>query len=128
MKTATILMVFDELQDLQIYANLLRSLGYKVVPCASSAAAADWIESESADFAIISQGTPAFESREMLKRMLNLHPRLPVLVVARAFDVHCYFEAMEMGAVDYLERPEPRDLLWIVETQIPNLARHVAAA
>jgi hypothetical protein len=25
---------------------------------------------------------------------------------------------MELGAVDYLERPEPDDLGWVVETQL----------
>jgi FixJ family two-component response regulator len=33
-------------------------------------------------------------------------------------DIHCYLEAMELGAVDYLERPEPDDLGWVVETQL----------
>ncbi len=120
MKTATILLVLDEPRDLQIYGTALRSLGYKVVLCDSRLAAIDLIETESVDFVIVSQGTPAFEGRGVLERILQLHPKLPVLVVARALDVHCYFEAMELGAVDYLERPEPRDLLWTVETQMPN--------
>ncbi|HEV2350602.1 MAG TPA: response regulator [Terriglobia bacterium] len=128
MKTPTILLVLDEPLDLQIYGTALRSLGYKVVLCGSRLAAIDLIESESVDFVIVSQGTPAFEGRDVLKRILQLHPKLPVLVVARALDVHCYFEAMELGAVDYLERPEPRDLLWTVKTQMPNLGSHMAAA
>jgi hypothetical protein len=32
--------------------------------------------------------------------------------------MHCYLEAMDLGAVDYLERPEPRDLVWVVDTQM----------
>jgi FixJ family two-component response regulator len=31
--------------------------------------------------------------------------RLPVVVVARALDMPCYLEAMQLGAVDYLEEP-----------------------
>jgi PleD family two-component response regulator len=53
----------------------------------------------------------------VLERSLQLHPKVPVLVVARALDRRCYFEAMDLGAIDYLERPEPRDLAWVVDTQ-----------
>jgi DNA-binding NtrC family response regulator len=120
MKTGTILLVLDQPRDRQIYGTALRSLGYKVVLCGSHLEAFDLIETESVDFVIVSQGTPAFEGRGVLERILQIHPKLPVLVVARALDVHCYFEAMELGAVDYLERPEPRDLLWTVETQLLN--------
>ena len=65
-----------------------------------------------------SQGTPAFEGRQVLERALQLHPKVPVLVVARVLDMHCYLEAMDLGAIDYLERPEPQDLVWVVDTQM----------
>jgi FixJ family two-component response regulator len=39
-------------------------------------------------------------------------------VVARCLDIHCYLEAMDQGAVDYLEGPEPDHLGWVVETQL----------
>jgi DNA-binding NtrC family response regulator len=120
LKTATILLVLDEPQDLQIYGTALRSLGYKVVLCGSRRAAINLIETESVDFVILSQGTPAFEGRGVLERILQLQLKLPVLVVAQVLNVDCYFEAMEMGAVDYLERPEPGDLLWMVEAQMLN--------
>jgi FixJ family two-component response regulator len=47
-----------------------------------------------------------------------MHRNIPIVVVARCLDIHCYLEAMELGAVDYLERPEPDDLGWVVETQL----------
>jgi FixJ family two-component response regulator len=39
-------------------------------------------------------------------------------VVARCLDIQCYLEAMELGAVDYLERPEPDEIGWMLETQL----------
>ena len=71
---------------------------------------------------IVSQGTPAFEGRGVLERSLRLRPEVPVVVVARALDIHCYLDAMELGATDYLERPEPQDLAWIVDTQMRRVA------
>jgi FixJ family two-component response regulator len=47
-----------------------------------------------------------------------MHRNIPIVVVARCLDMHCYLEAMELGAVDYLERPESDDLGWVVETQL----------
>jgi FixJ family two-component response regulator len=67
---------------------------------------------------IVSQGTPAFEGRQLLERALRLRPEVPVLVLARVLDIRCYLEAMELGATDYLEGPEPQDLAWVVDTQM----------
>jgi hypothetical protein len=41
-----------------------------------------------------------------------------IVVVARRLDTHCYLEVMEIGAVDYLERSEPDDIGWVLETQL----------
>lgn len=128
MKITTVLLVLDEPRDRQSYGAALRNLGCKVLVCPSRIEALDLIQREHVDYVVISQGTPAFEGREVLKGVLRLHPGLPVLVVARALDVHCYFEAMDLGAVDYLERPRPKDLLWTVETQMPNLGAHAPMA
>jgi DNA-binding NtrC family response regulator len=76
------------------------------------------LETESVALVIVGQGTPAFEGRQVLEYSIRRHPEVPVLVVARVLDIHCYLEAMELGAADYLERPEPSDLLWAVDTQI----------
>ena len=54
----------------------------------------------------------------MLERSLQLHPKVPVLIIARALNVHCYLDAMDLGAIDYLERPEPKDMAWVVNAQI----------
>ena len=73
---------------------------------------------------IVSQATLAFQGRQVLERSIRLHPEVPVLVVARVLDMHYYLDAMDLGAIDYLERPEPHDLAWVVDTQM----RRVAAA
>jgi len=54
----------------------------------------------------------------VLEFSLQLRPDLPVVVIARSLNVHCYLEAMDLGASDYLERPKPEDMVWVVNTQI----------
>ena len=118
MKTETVLLVFEELRDLETYGSMLCGLGYKILMCNSVAEGIKALETEKVSFVIASQGTPAFESRELLERVAQLDPDLPVLVISRVADMHCYFEAMDLGAIDYLESPTPQDMAWILDTQM----------
>ena len=118
MKTATVLLVLEEHRDFETYGSALRSLGYRILMCSSMAEGIEALESEDVSFVIVSQGTPAFEGRQVLERSLQLHPNVPVLVIARVLDIHCYLEAMDLGASDYLEQPDPQDMLWVLDTEM----------
>ncbi len=118
MKHATVLLVFEELQELESYGSILCTLGYNIRMCNSAAEGIKALETEDFSLVIVSQGTPAFEGRQVLERSLQLDPNIPVLIIARALNVHCYLDAMDLGAIDYLERPEPEDMAWVVNAQI----------
>ncbi len=118
MKHATVLLVFEELQELDGYGSLLCTLGYSIRVCNSVAEGIKALETENFSLVIVGQGTPAFEGRQVLERSLQLDPNIPVLIIARALNVHCYLDAMDLGAIDYLERPEPEDMAWVVNAQI----------
>jgi len=118
MKTATGLLLFEEPQDLERYGAILCTLGCRLLMCRSGDEAVQALENENVSFVIISQGTRAFEGRQVLEKSLQLHPRVPVLVIARVLDMQCYLEAMDLGASDYLERPDPRDVLWVLDTEM----------
>jgi len=118
MKHATVLLVFEELQELESYGSILCTLGYNIRMCNSAAEGIKALETDNFSLVIVSQGTPAFEGRQVLERSLQLHPDVPVLIIARALNVHCYLDAMDLGAIDYLERPEPEDMAWVVNAQI----------
>jgi len=118
MKHATVLLVFEELQELDGYGSLLCTLGYSIRVCNSVAEGIKALETENFSLVIVGQGTPAFEGRQVLERSLQLDPSVPVLIIARALNVHCYLDAMDLGAIDYLERPEPEDMAWVVNAQI----------
>ena len=120
MKIPTVLLILEESHDLEIYGSFLRDRGYETLMCTSPSEGINFLDTESVSLVIVSQGTPAFKGRQVLDRSLQLHPKVPVLVVARVLDIHCYLEAMDLGAIDYLERPEPRDLVWAVDTHMPR--------
>ena len=118
MKTGRVLLVCDDLREFPSYEGILSTLGYDVVMCSSYEEGACRVEMEDFDFAIVGQGSASFEGRCVLERAAKMHRNIPIVVVARCLDIHCYLEAMDLGAVDYLERPEPDDLGWVVETQL----------
>ncbi len=122
MQTTTVLLVFEDHQDLETYGSILCGLGYRILMCSSADEAILALENEDISFVIVSQGTQAFEGRQVLERSLQLHPNVPVLVIARVLDIQCYLEAMDLGASDYLERPEPQDMLWVLDTEMRRAA------
>ncbi len=124
MNTGRVLLVCDDLRGFPSYGGILSALGYDVVMCSSYEEGARRVEMEEFYFAIVGQGSASFEGRCVLERAAEVHRNIPIVVVARCLDIHCYLEAMDLGAVDYLERPEPDDLGWVMETQL--LRRGVA--
>jgi DNA-binding NtrC family response regulator len=55
----------------------------------------------------------------VLERAVEIDRHLPVLVTARCPSKKCYLDAMQLGAVDYLEEPVPPEtLVWVIETHL----------
>jgi DNA-binding response OmpR family regulator len=117
-----ILLVDEEAGDLRILRLILEGQGFAVFSCASFEAGIRCLEAEPFDFVVVSQGSRAFEGRSVLDRAMQLDRRRPVLVLTRSIDMHCYLEAMQMGAIDYLEKPvPPADLLRFVRAHTATL-------
>ncbi len=113
------LLVDEDPSDIRYYYGVLHALGHDVVVSASYPEALSLLEQGNFDMAVVAQGGPAFEGRPVVAKALEINPDLPVLVVARTLDIDCYLEAMEMGAVDYLERcAAPRDFMRSVDTHL----------
>ncbi len=124
-----ILLVDDNLEDLGFYSVVLYKQGYQVVPCESYETATRWLESDTFDFVVVSQGGPEFEARRVLERAARPDRRIPVLVLANWVDMSVYIEAMGLGAVDYLEKVmDPSQMvraikLYLRHAEQPRLAR-----
>ena len=126
-----VLLVDEDATDLQYYGNILQWQGYEVRACASYAEA--WLALEKAyfDFVIVAQGSREFEGRVLLEQAMLIDRRTPVLVLTDHLDMGCYLEAMQLGAVDYVEKPVlPSEMARLVQTHTrPRpLARAAGAA
>jgi DNA-binding NtrC family response regulator len=77
------------------------------------------LESGAVDFVVINQGSNAFEGRAILERAMMIDRHLPVVILTRSVDMNCYLEAMQLGAVDYLEKPlAPEQIAHFVMTHV----------
>jgi len=114
-----ILLVDDDVIDLEYYRKLLQNQGHEVVPCASNGAALRLLDSEAFDFVVVSQGGPEFEGRSVAERAMKEDRHTPVLVLSNSVDMDVYIEAMQLGAVDYLQKPvNPSEMARIVRTHL----------
>ncbi len=116
-----ILLVDEEAGDLKILRLTLEGQGFEVFTCTSFDAGLLCLEAEPFDFVVVGQGSRAFEGRAVLDRAMQLDRSRPVLVLTRCIDMRCYLEAMQMGAIDYLEKPiPPADFLRFVQAHVSH--------
>jgi two-component system phosphoglycerate transport system response regulator PgtA len=116
---ARVLLVEPDARDRQYYSAILQRQGFEVYACTSYNDAERILATGPVDFAVINQGSRAFEGRTLLERVLTIDRHIPVVVLTRAVDMNCYLEAMQMGAVDYLEKPlSAEEVLRLIETHL----------
>jgi DNA-binding NtrC family response regulator len=120
-RSARVLLVDEEAGDLRTLRLILEGQGFEVFTCTNYEAGILCLEAEPFDFVAVSQGTQAFEGRKLLDRAMQLDRHRPVLVLTRCISMKCYLEAMQMGAIDYLEKPvPPMDLLRFVQAHVQH--------
>jgi DNA-binding response OmpR family regulator len=113
------LLVDDDLRDLSYYSDILRGVGFDVSLCPSYQEGARRVRRDAFDFIIVSQGSAAFEGKVVLERAVEIDRHIPVLVLTRCLNMNCYLDAMQLGAVDYLEKPIPPErIAWVLETHL----------
>ena len=118
-----ILLMHTDRGGLTYYQSTLQKLGCQVHATSSYIEALSRLTSERFDLVVVSQGGPAFEAKDILQKAIEIDRRLPVLVLTRHLDMSCYLEAMQLGAVDYLEEPlKPDEMIRAVKTHLDALA------
>jgi DNA-binding response OmpR family regulator len=100
-----LLLVDEDANDLEYYAEVLRYLGYEVVPVNSYDRAAATLGRERFDLVIVDQGSSNFEGRSVLSRAVEVDRHVPVLVLTRTVDADCCIEALDAGAHEYVQKP-----------------------
>jgi DNA-binding response OmpR family regulator len=121
-----ILLVDEDPRDRDYYYRMLHDSGFAVKACSDFTEGARLLGTTRFDCAVVSQGGPGFEGRQVLVHSIATDRFRPVVILARFHDVGCYLEAMQLGAVDYLEKPlSTVEIVRAVTTHLQP--RHAAA-
>jgi DNA-binding NtrC family response regulator len=118
---ARILLVNKNPRDLTYYREILQKLGCQVRASSSFAEGVQCLGCEPFDLIILDQGSRRFEGQEVLAQAMEVDVELRVLVLARSYNLGCHLEAMQSGALDYLEGPlSAADIVALLETFMPR--------
>jgi DNA-binding NtrC family response regulator len=116
-----ILLVDEGAGDRDHYRQLLRDNGFDVWTCSNYDDGMHCLDSKQFDGIVVDQGSPAFEGRRVLEHSVTKDRRLPVIVITRYHNMGCYLEAMQLGAVDYLEKPlTAHEIIRVLKTHLPS--------
>jgi EAL domain-containing protein (putative c-di-GMP-specific phosphodiesterase class I) len=99
------LVVDDDLLVLQATGRTLRSLGYVVGEAQSGEQALQMCDVEPFDVVLSDIGMPGLDGIELLQRMHERDPFVPVVLFTGAPDVNTAIRALEHGAFRYLTKP-----------------------
>jgi DNA-binding NtrC family response regulator len=108
-------------EDLSYYGAILQKMQCQVRTSSSFAMGAQCLKREQYDLIVLDQGSSRFEGRQVLMTAVEVDTEIPVLVLARCYDRGCYEQAMQSGALDYVEgRLSEAELVTFLETYAPR--------
>ncbi len=99
----------DEIRE--VCVSLVESLGYQASGAASAAEAWQRLENEPCDLILMDIRLPDMNGMELLQRLKQNWPRMPVLILTAYASVGSAVEAMKLGASDYITKPFDLDEL-----------------
>lgn len=109
---APILIVDDELTALKSFEVNLQTAGFtNLVSLQDSRQALPYIQERPVEMLLLDLTMPHLSGQEILQKLSESHPDLPVVVVTGLNDVNIAVECMKSGAVDYLLKPIERNRL-----------------
>jgi DNA-binding NtrC family response regulator len=106
-----VLIVDEDLEDLVRHAEPFEAQGFEVHKCMSVEAAMRSIEREEFEFALVDQGSSAFEGCRVIRHLTRYNSHTPFVVMARHKEMVCCQQALALGATEYLEKPVPRAVM-----------------
>jgi DNA-binding response OmpR family regulator len=102
---AKILLVEDEIEILDAITEYLEREGYAVTRAVDGAEALRRVENEPPDLVLLDVGLPGLSGLEVLRRLREDHPRVPVVMLTGLDDEAQARRTLQMGAVDYVRKP-----------------------
>jgi DNA-binding NtrC family response regulator len=99
-----VLVVDDEVSVLETLEIILEEQ-YKVLKAATGKEALEKITNESIDLVLLDIAVPDIDGMEILRRIKELDPDLPVIMATATDSARMAVKAMQLGACDYIAKP-----------------------
>ncbi|GAB6888231.1 sigma-54 dependent transcriptional regulator [Desulfothermus okinawensis JCM 13304] len=109
MSSPHILVVDDEKNYLILLDALLSEEGYEVTVMQDPEMALMYLKESEVDVVITDFKMPGINGQELLERVREIHPHLPVIIMTAYGSVDGAVEAMKCGAFDYINKPFSND-------------------
>jgi two-component system nitrogen regulation response regulator NtrX len=104
-----VLIVDDEKSVREMLRKVLEYENYEPVEAADGAEALDSAQAGGFDAMMLDIKMPGMDGLEVLKKVVELHPEIPVIMISGHGTISTAVEATKLGAFDFLEKPLDRD-------------------
>lgn len=114
MSGRTVLLVDDDPSFRRVLEYQLQEDGYGVVTASNAETAFEHFQAKTVDVVLTDVRMPGTDGLDLLARLKNTKPDLPVIALTAHGTIGSAVEAMKIGAFDYLTKPFTREQLRIV--------------
>jgi len=108
---ARILVVDDEKDTLEFFAEEFEDRGFHVDTAISGADAIESVKTHKPDLIFLDVRMPGMDGIEALTKLKDYDPDLKVVMMTAVQDEEIVAQAMALGAVDYITKPVSLDYL-----------------
>ena len=108
---ASVLLVDDEEQFLQVLSERLTNRGLHVISVTSGEEAVVLVENKNFDAVVVDLAMPGIDGIETTKKIKEKRPDLEIIILTGHATVKAGIEAMKLGAEDFLEKPVDLNVL-----------------
>ena len=123
MSIQRVLVVDDDSFSREFLTEASRSLGLNTASCKSGEEAIEHVRQNAVDLVFTDLRMPGMSGTELVRRMTQEHPDLPVVVVTAHGTVETAVEAMQIGATDFLVKPCTPETIEVVVKRISKTGR-----
>ncbi|MGV6826553.1 MAG: sigma-54-dependent transcriptional regulator, partial [bacterium] len=110
-KSASILIVEDDVALSQMLALHFEDLGHQVIVTGSCAQALHELSLHIPDLVLLDQQLPDGLGIELLPQLIEQSSQLPVIMMTGQHDLELAIEAIKLGATDFIHKPVKTELL-----------------
>src|SRR5207244_6670770 len=94
---------------------------FEVSPAGDAGTALEQVRSEAPEIVILDLRLPGLDGMEALRKLKEIAPQLPVVILTGFGDVPSAVEAMRLGAYDFLNKPVgPEKILIVVRRSLEH--------